>query len=314
MAMKIKSVDIGRLSTKNNIFLAPLAGFTDFSLRSICYDLGAGLCFTEMVSAKGLTYNNQNTKELLFTADNEYIKAVQLFGSEPDILRRACESRDLEKFDIIDINMGCPVPKVYNNGEGSKLLDNIPLAQSIVKECVKSGKTITVKMRLGTQRPNFAALDLAKAVEQAGASMVTVHGRYRDDYYRGEIDYDKIAQIKGALKIPVIANGNLFSVKDAELCLDKTGADGVMLARGALSKPWLFSEIQGIPVENKKEVINRHIDLLLTKYSDQRVAVILRKQMALYVLGQRDAKKYKQQAFEATSTKELKQIINNLVL
>ncbi|MBR2933952.1 MAG: tRNA dihydrouridine synthase DusB [Clostridia bacterium] len=312
--MKIKSVDIGRLSTKNNIFLAPLAGFTDFSLRSICYDLGAGLCFTEMVSAKGLTYNNQNTKELLLTADNEYIKAVQLFGSEPDILRRACESRDLEKFDIIDINMGCPVPKVFNNGEGSKLLDNIPLAQSIVKECVKSGKTITVKMRLGTQRPNFAALDLAKAVEQAGASMVTVHGRYRDDYYRGEIDYDKIAQIKGALKIPVIANGNLFSVKDAELCLDKTGADGVMLARGALSKPWLFSEIQGIPVENKKEVINRHIDLLLTKYSDQRVAVILRKQMALYVLGQRDAKKYKQQAFEATSTKELKQIINNLVL
>lgn len=314
MAMKIKSVDIGRLSTKNNIFLAPLAGFTDFSLRSICYDLGAGLCFTEMVSAKGLTYNNQNTKELLLTADNEYIKAVQLFGSEPDILRRACESRDLEKFDIIDINMGCPVPKVFNNGEGSKLLDNIPLAQSIVKECVKSGKTITVKMRLGTQRPSFAALDLAKAVEQAGASMVTVHGRYRDDYYRGEIDYDKIAQIKGALKIPVIANGNLFSVKDAELCLDKTGADGVMLARGALSKPWLFSEIQGIPVENKKEVINRHIDLLLTKYSDQRVAVILRKQMALYVLGQRDAKKYKQQAFEATSTKELKQIINNLVL
>ena len=314
MAMKIKSVDIGRLSTKNNIFLAPLAGFTDFSLRSICYDLGAGLCFTEMVSAKGLTYNNQNTKELLLTADNEYIKAVQLFGSEPDILRRACESKDLEKFDIIDINMGCPVPKVFNNGEGSKLLDNIPLAQSIVKECVKSGKTITVKMRLGTQRPNFAALDLAKAVEQAGASMVTVHGRYRDDYYRGEIDYDKIAQIKGALKIPVIANGNIFSVKDAELCLDKTGADGVMLARGALSKPWLFSEIQGIPVENKKEVINRHIDLLLTKYSDQRVAVILRKQMALYVLGQRDAKKYKQQAFEATSTKELKQIINNLVL
>ena len=314
MAMKIKSVDIGRLSTKNNIFLAPLAGFTDFSLRSICYDLGAGLCFTEMVSAKGLTYNNQNTKELLYTADNEYIKAVQLFGSEPDILRRACESRDLEKFDIIDINMGCPVPKVFNNGEGSKLLDNIPLAQSIVKECVKSGKTITVKMRLGTQRPSFAALDLAKAVEQAGASMVTVHGRYRDDYYRGEIDYDKIAQIKGALKIPVIANGNLFSVKDAEICLDKTGADGVMLARGALSKPWLFSEIQGIPVENKKEVINRHIDLLLTKYSDQRVAVILRKQMALYVLGQRDAKKYKQQAFEATSTKELKQIINNLVL
>ena len=314
MAMKIKSVDIGRLSTKNNIFLAPLAGFTDFSLRSICYDLGAGLCFTEMVSAKGLTYNNQNTKELLLTADNEYIKAVQLFGSEPDILRRACESRDLEKFDIIDINMGCPVPKVFNNGEGSKLLDNIPLAQSIVKECVKSGKTITVKMRLGTQRPSFAALDLAKAVEQAGASMVTVHGRYRDDYYRGEIDYDKIAQIKGALKIPVIANGNIFSVKDAELCLDKTGADGVMLARGALSKPWLFSEIQGIPVENKKEVINRHIDLLLTKYSDQRVAVILRKQMALYVLGQRDAKKYKQQAFEATSTKELKQIINNLVL
>ena len=131
--MKTKSIDIGRLSTKNNIFLAPLAGFTDFSFRSICYNLGAGLCFTEMVSAKGLTYNNQNTKDLLFTTDDEYIKAVQLFGSEPDILRRACESYDLEKFDIIDINMGCPVPKVFNNGEGSKLLDNIPLAEAIVK-------------------------------------------------------------------------------------------------------------------------------------------------------------------------------------
>ena len=312
--METKSIAIGRLSTKNNIFLAPLAGFTDFSFRSICYDLGAGLCFSEMVSAKGLTYNNQNTKDLLLTADNEYVKAVQLFGCEPEILRRACESYDLEKFDIVDINMGCPVPKVFNNGEGSKLLDNIALAQAIVKECVKSGKTITVKMRLGTQRPNFTALDLAKAVEDAGASMITVHGRYRDDYYRGDIDYDKIAQIKSALKIPVIANGNIFSTEDAELCMRKTGADGVMLARGALSKPWLFSELQGVTVENKKDVVNRHIDLLLTRFSDERVAVIMRKQMALYVLGQRDAKKYKQQAFEATTTDELRQIIDKLVL
>lgn len=312
--MKLKSLDIGRLSTKNNLFLAPLAGFTDFAFRSICYQMGAGLCFTEMVSAKGLLYNSEKTKDLLYTTPADYVKAVQLFGSEPDIMEKVCQSDDLKDFDIIDINMGCPVPKVFNNGEGCKLMADPELAGKLVAAAAKSGKEVTVKMRLGIERGKDLAVDLAKAVEQSGAKLITVHGRYRDDYYSGSSDYEKIAEVVSNVKIPVIANGGIFTAEDAELCMQKTGAAGIMLARGALSRPWLFSEIQGKTVKDKKTVIKRHIDLLLEKFPDKYVAINMRKQMALYLSGLKDAKKYKIKAFEATSTKELKSIINELNL
>lgn len=312
--MKLKSLDIGRLTTKNNVFLAPLAGFSDFALRGICYQLGAGLCYTEMVSAKGLIYNNENTKALLYTTDYDYIKAVQLFGFEPDVMQSACECEALKDFDIVDINMGCPVPKVFNNGEGSALLNTPELAGKIINACAKTNKVITVKMRLGVAHGDFQAVKLAKIAEDNGAKLITVHGRYRDDYYSGEADYDKINQVVKAVKIPVIANGGIFTKEDADICMDKTGAQGVMLARGALNRPWLFSEILSKPIKDKKSIIKRHIDLLLTKYPDEYVAINMRKQMALYLAGLKDAKKYKLKAFEAKTTKELKSIINALNL
>ncbi len=312
--MKLKSLDIGRLSTKNNIFLAPLAGFTDYAFRTICYEMGAGLCFSEMVSAKGLIYNSENTKALLYTTDSDYIKAVQLFGSEPDIIFKAATSADLAPFDIIDINMGCPVPKVFNNGEGSKLMENPSLAAKIVKAAAESGKEVTVKMRLGIEHDKFLAVELAKAVCESGAKLISVHGRYREDYYSGDCDYEKIGQVVQAVNVPVIANGGIFTKEDADKCMAETGAAGVMLARGALNRPWLFSEICGKAVKDKKSVIKRHIDLLLQKYPDKYVAINMRKQMALYLAGLKDAKKYKLKAFEATTTKELKAIINELNL
>lgn len=312
--MKLKSLDIGRLSTKNNVFLAPLAGFTDFAFRSVCYEMGAGLCFSEMVSIKGLKYNSENTRALLKTTDADYIKAVQLFGSDPEIMAEVCKSEDLKKFDIIDINMGCPVPKVFNNGEGSKLMQDPVLAAELVSAAASSGKEVTVKMRLGVEKGVFLAEDLAVKLQDAGAKLITVHGRYREEYYSGNCDYEKIKRVVDAVSIPVVANGGVFTKDDADVIMERTGAAGVMLARGALNRPWLFSEIAGKTIKDKKSVVKRHIDLLLTEYPDKYVAINMRKQMALYLAGLKDAKKYKQRAFEATTTKELKAIINELNL
>lgn len=313
-AMEIKSLSIGRLSTKNNILLAPLAGFTDFAFRQICYEAGAGLCFSEMVSCKGLKYNSENTRSLLKTTDSDYIKAVQLFGSDPEIMAEICKSEDLKKFDIIDINMGCPVPKVFNNGEGCKLMADPVLAGELISAAKESGKEVTVKMRLGIEKGVFLAEKLAVQAEKSGASLITVHGRYRDDYYSGICDFEKIKRVTESVSVPVIANGGIFTKDDADICMEKTGAAGVMLARGALNRPWLFSEISGKTVKDKKSIVKRHIDLLLTEYSDKYVAINMRKQMALYLSGVKDAKKYKIRAFEATTTKELKAIINELNL
>ena len=228
--MKLKSLNIGRLTTNNNIVLAPMAGYTDDAFRSLAVKLGAGFCVTEMVSAKGLAYKNENTRELLKLADNENATAVQLFGREPDFLRRACESVDLAPFEIVDINMGCPVTKIYSNGEGSRLMEEPELAQKIVSECVKSGKTITVKFRAGVYENELLAVDFAKRMEDAGASLITIHGRTREGMYSGPVHYDQIAKAKEVVKIPVIANGGIFSVEDARLMIERTGADGVALA------------------------------------------------------------------------------------
>ncbi|MBQ7642977.1 MAG: tRNA-dihydrouridine synthase [Clostridia bacterium] len=303
--MKLKSLDIGRLTTKNNLFLAPLAGFSDFAFRSICRSLGAGLTFTEMVSCKGLIYGNENTEDLLFTTDED-IKCAQVFGNDPEIMLRAATLPAMEKFDIIDVNFGCPMPKIYNNGEGSALLSNPLLAEKIISSLVKSGKTITAKMRIGVTGDNLVTEDFAKALEQGGASMITVHGRTRDQIYAGEVNLGEIYKAKRAVKIPVIANGGIFTVEDADRTVNETGADGIMLARGALENPFLFADLSGKKVEkSKKELIKRHIALLLTRYDDRTVAVTFRKQLCLYLKGERGGATLRQTLVKLNSTSEI---------
>ena len=223
--MKLSPVNIGGVQTPNNIFLAPLAGYTNYPFRRLCKEFGAGLCYTEMVSAKGLKYGSENTEKLLYTDEKEGLTAAQIFGSEPDTMRMACEHEALAPFPIVDINMGCPVPKIYKNGEGSALLENHALAEKIVRECVKSGKIVTVKFRIGITSEKLVTEEFAKRMEGAGAALITVHGRTRDKIYAGEVNYQEIEKVKKAVGVPVVANGGVFSVADGEKLLAATGAD-----------------------------------------------------------------------------------------
>lgn len=312
--MKLKSLDIGRLTAHNNLILAPMAGYTDYAFRSLCSKLGAGLCVTEMVSAKGLAYNNENTKTLLKIGSEEKLTSAQLFGREPYYLRSACESEHLKGFEIIDINMGCPVPKIYNNGEGSKLMEEPDLAQEIVKECVKSGKIITVKFRAGIYDDNLLAYDFAMRMQDAGASLVTVHGRTRQGMYSGKVHYEEIARIKNALNIPVIANGGVFSVEDAIFLMQETGADGVAIGRGALSDPLLFAKLtNGACDSSLKDCVNYLIDERCKYEKDQNVAHDLRKFAVQFLKGVRGGKEAKLKIFQAESTKCIKEIINEVL-
>lgn len=311
--MEIKSIKIGNIETPNNVFLAPLAGYSDSAMRVICGELGAGVCFTEMVSAKGLKYSSNKTEDLLFTYPEEKITAVQIFGSEPDIMGWASSSRYLEKFDIIDINMGCPVPKIYNNGEGSALLKNPLLASKIIKSVKKSGKAVSVKFRIGLTEGNFVTESFAKMCEDSGADMITIHGRVRDAVYSGEVNCEEIQKAKSKVKIPVIANGGIFSREDADYIVKNTGADGVMVARGAMNNPLIFSEILGEkPQISFKGLIRKHLNLLVERYGNERSAVIFRKQMAFYLKGLRDSKRLKEKVFSATDSKEIFEVIENI--
>ena len=311
--MDIKSIKIGNIKTPNNVFLAPLAGYSDAAMRVICGELGAGVCFTEMVSAKGLKYSSNKTEDLLFTYPEEKIKAVQIFGSEPDIMGWASQSKYLEKFDIIDINMGCPVPKIYNNGEGSALLKNPILASKIIESVKKSGKAVTVKFRIGLTEGNFVTESFAKTCEDSGADMITIHGRVRDAIYSGDINCEEIQKAKAKVKIPVIANGGIFSREDADYVIKNTGADGVMIARGAMNNPMIFSEILGVkPQTSFKDLIKKHLSLLVERYGSERSAVIFRKQMAFYLKGLRDSKRLKEKVFSATDSKEIFEVIESL--
>lgn len=305
--MQLKRIKIGSFETDNNVFLAPLAGFSDFAMRKICSDYGAGLTFTEMVSCKGILYDNENTKILLKKTDGEKISCAQIFGNDPDIMLEAIKRPPLCDFDVIDINFGCPMPKIYQNGEGSALLKNPSLAEKIVAECKKSGKPITCKMRIGLTENSINGLEFATALENGGADMITVHGRTREKIYAGDIHGEEIAKIVAKVKIPVIANGGIFTKEDADKVMKETGADGVMLARGALEKPWLFAEILNNPYSaDKKDLIFRHVDLLKTVYDDRTVAVTFRKQLCLYLKGEKNSAELKQKVLTLNSTDEIK--------
>ena len=303
--MRLTPITVQNLTVKNNVVLAPLAGYTNYPFRRLCKGYGAGLCYTDMVSAKGLKYGSENTEELLFTDENEGLCAAQIFGSDPDIMRAACEHEKFAPFPIVDINMGCPVPKIYKNGEGSALLENPALAEKIVKECVKSGKIITVKFRIGINEDNLVTEDFAKRMEGAGASLITVHGRTKDKIYAGEVNYGEIAAAKKAVKIPVMANGGVFSNEDAERLLDRTGADGVMVARAALFDPQIFCALTGEPTESKLEMFKKQLKWTGQVCDERFTVVFMRKMAAFYVKGMRGASAFKDRLFRAQTVEEI---------
>ena len=303
--MRLTPITIGNITTENNVFLAPLAGYTNYPFRRLCKGYGAGLCYTEMVSAKGLKYGSENTKELLFTDSQEGVAAAQIFGSEPDTMRLACEHEALAPFPIIDINMGCPVPKIYKNGEGSALLENPALAEQIVKECVKSGKIITVKFRIGVSPDKIITEEFAKRMEGAGASLITIHGRTKDKIYAGDVNFEEIAKAKQAVKIPVIANGGVFSNEDAERLLRETGADGVMVARASLFNPQIFCQLTGEPTENKGEMFKKQLEWTRQVCDERFTTVFMRKMCAFYVKGIKGAAVFKDKLFQAQTPDEV---------
>ena len=278
---------IGNIEFKNNLILAPMAGVTDVAFRSICVDMGADAGVTEMISAKALAYCNWKTQDLLLTAPNEKTKIVQIFGSDPKIMAKICASEYLQKFDIIDINMGCPAPKIVNNGEGSALMKDMNLARAIITECVKAtDKPITVKFRSGYDSDHINAVSFAKMCEDAGAKAITIHGRTRTQMYSGKVDLDIIKQVKEAVNIPVIASGDIVDLESYKHTMEYTHCDACMIARGALGNPEVFSKISGTQnTLSKYEIIEKHIKLLREYYSENFISGHIRKHLLWYLKG-----------------------------
>ncbi len=289
-------LEIGGVVLENGLVLAPMAGVTDLSYRKLCKEQGCGLVVTEMVSAKAILYKNRNTQELLRIRDEERPAAVQLFGSDAGIMGEIAQVVSEGNCDLIDVNMGCPVPKIVNNGEGSALLKEPKKVEAILTAMVKRSKMpVTVKIRKGFNDASVNAVEIAKIAEGCGVAAVAVHGRTREQFYSGKADWEIIRQVKEAVKIPVIGNGDVTGAKEAKAMLDLTGCDGVMIGRGAKGNPWIFSQIlhyletgevlPGPSVLEIKEMILRHGRLLSEDKGEFTAMREMRKHMAWYTAG-----------------------------
>ena len=317
--MYVQKLKIGNVELRNNILLAPMAGITDLPFRLICEKYGAGLTVTEMVSSKGIYYNDSKTKLLLNVSGEKRPVSAQIFGSDIEAMKYASEYVS-EFVDIVDINMGCPAPKIVKNGDGSKLLLDLKLAENIAKEVVKSSKVpVTVKIRKGWDNNNIVAVEIAKRLENVGVSAITIHGRTRAEYYSGNADWEIIRKVKEVVSIPVIGNGDITSKEDAKKMFEQTNVDGIMIGRGSIGNPWIFEEIinylEGkepriIDKKEKLETIIKHIELEIEEKGENVGIKEMRKHLAHYIRNGKDASLIRQKINSIDNKKELIDCLN----
>lgn len=323
--MKKKTLNIGGLQLNTPFVLAPLAGITDKAMRSLCAKHGASLVYTEMVSGKGLWYGDRKSRKLLEIGDDEGPVAFQLFGSDPEVMAFAAKDLKDEANPILDLNVGCPVPKIVKNGEGSALLKNLDLLYDIVEAMVKNaGKPVTAKIRMGFEKGQNTAVETAKALEVAGVSAVAVHGRTREQYYEGKADWQVIADVKAAVSVPVIGNGDVMTGKDAVDMLEQTGCDGVMIARGALGNPWIFSEAAALwkeeelpkpPTDEQRlRMLIKHLDMIIEDKGERIAVREIRKHVGWYIKGMHGAAAFRRQVNQIDDAQQMKAAINSFIL
>lgn len=315
-------MNIGKVKTDNNVFLAPMAGVTDTVFRLICKNFGCGLIYTEMVSAKGLFYKSENTKALMEIDPRERPGAIQIFGSDPEIMAYAAAKAEEAGADIVDINMGCPTPKIVNNGDGSALMKNPKLVGQIVGSVAKRVSIpVTVKIRKGWDEGSVNAVEIAKIAEEEGAAAIAVHGRTREQFYSGKADWNIIKKVKEAVSIPVIGNGDIYSPQDAKKMIEETGCDGILIGRGAQGNPWIFKRTieyleKGIVPEEptprqRVEMLIFHLNMQIQHKGEHTGIREMRKHASWYLKGLPGSCDVKNRIFTMTEREEIEKLLNS---